>query len=217
MSGILGAGNVGSLDREHNGVHEILRRLNERSGAVEAGDNELTTDVLHISLDLARDVHLMAVESNSLQISEQILLCRALGALVGNLPCEFVELRAVLGDLFSGVDDVHGGLEGTTTTGKVRHLHHDHAHVLGEDDNVVAGVVPLGDLAVELELLALEVLDLLQDLLLVFFGHLAHSLAGRCDAADLRVLVDTVLAGLSARLAACLQSVVLVQLDVFWV
>lgn len=46
------------------------------------------------------------------------------------------------------------------TSGEIRHLHHDHAHVLGENDDVVAGVVPLGNLQVELALLNSEDFDL---------------------------------------------------------
>ena len=42
------------------------------------------------------------------------------------------------------------------TSGEVRHLHHDHAHVLGQHDDVVAGVVPLRNLQVELSLLNSE-------------------------------------------------------------
>lgn len=59
---------------------------------------------------------------------------------------------------------------------KVRHLKHDHAHVLGEHDDIVPGVVPLGDLVVEGHLLPPEQLHLLQDLALVLLGHFPHRL-----------------------------------------
>ena len=51
-----------------------------------------------------------------------------------------------------------------TIPGKVGHLHHDHAHLFGNDDDVIATLVPLGHLAVQLGFLNAEHLYLLLDL-----------------------------------------------------
>lgn len=50
--------------------------------------------------------------------------------------------------------------------GKVRHLHHNDAHVFSEDYHIVACVVPFGHFLVEFQFLGLEIGDLLFDLLL---------------------------------------------------
>jgi len=51
-----------------------------------------------------------------------------------------------------------------TIPGEVGHLHHDHAHLFGNDDDVIATLVPLGHLAVQLGFLNAEHLYLLLDL-----------------------------------------------------
>ena len=61
-------------------------------------------------------------------------------------PGEFVKLCSVLRDPLCGIDDVHCGLERASAPGEVCHLHHDHAHVLGQHDDVIALVVPLAHL-----------------------------------------------------------------------
>lgn len=58
--------------------------------------------------------------------------------------------------------------------GEVRHLHHDHAHLFGQHDDVVAVVVPLGHFGVELALLLSEALHLLGNLGLFLLGKLSH-------------------------------------------
>ena len=63
-------------------------------------------------------------------------------------PGEFVKLGSVLRDSLGGIDDIHRGLERTSSPGKVGHLHHYHAHVLGQHDDVVTLVVPLAHLHV---------------------------------------------------------------------
>ena len=79
---VLGAGDVARLDGEHHGVHEVLGGLDEGGGGVEAGDDELPRHVLDISLHLGGDVELVAVERDPLQVRDQVLLGRRLGALV---------------------------------------------------------------------------------------------------------------------------------------
>ena len=37
-------------------------------------DNELSTEILHLSLDFAADVELVAVEGDTLQVGQQVLL-----------------------------------------------------------------------------------------------------------------------------------------------
>ena len=62
--------------------------------------------------------------------------------------------------------------------GEVGHLHHDHAHLLGQHDDVIAVVIPLGHLGVQLALLLAEALDLLGDLCLLLLGQLGHNSLG---------------------------------------
>jgi hypothetical protein len=63
---VFGARHVARLYREHHGIHEVLGRLDERGGGVQAGDDELAGDVLHVRLHLAGDVQLVAVQGDSL-------------------------------------------------------------------------------------------------------------------------------------------------------
>lgn len=58
--------------------------------------------------------------------------------------------------------------------GKVCHLHHDHTHLLGHDDDVVPTVVPLGHLSVQLHFVRQEFLDLHLDLLPLLSRQLPH-------------------------------------------
>ena len=58
--------------------------------------------------------------------------------------------------------------------GEVCHLHHDHAHLLGQHDDVIATVVPLGHLGIQLALLLLEAGHLFGDLCLLLHGKLGH-------------------------------------------
>lgn len=141
----------------------------------------------------------MAVEGDPLQVGEQILFGAGLRALFGNLTGQLVQFLTGLGDFLRRIDHVHGGLQGATTTCKVRHLHHDHAHVFRQENDIVAGVIPLGHLRVEGQLLASEQLHLLGDLLFILFGHFTHRLARRGDSADVRILVDGWIAGVCAR------------------
>ena len=64
---VFGARHVARLHRQHHGVHEVLGRLDEGGGGVQAGDDELAGDVLHVRLHLAGDVQLVAVQGDSLQ------------------------------------------------------------------------------------------------------------------------------------------------------
>ena len=49
---VLGGGDIGGLDGDHHCVHQVLGRLDQRGGAVQAGNDQLTTDVLHVRLHL---------------------------------------------------------------------------------------------------------------------------------------------------------------------
>ena len=62
------------------------------------------------------------------------------------IPCQLIQLGAGLGDPLGRVDHIHGGLERPPAPSKVRHLHHDHAHVLGQHNDVVTLVIPLANL-----------------------------------------------------------------------
>lgn len=46
-------------------------------------DNELPTKVLHLGLDFATDVELMAVEGDALQVGQQVLLAGRVWTLTG--------------------------------------------------------------------------------------------------------------------------------------
>ena len=132
----------------------------------------------------------MTVESNALQVGQQILLGRGLRALVSNLPRQLIQLCPRLRNLLGRIDHVHRRLQGSPAARKIRHLHHDEAHVLGQTDHVIALVVPLGDLFVELLPLRLEFLHLFGDFDLLLLGEDLHSLAGVRDALDLGIFVD---------------------------
>lgn len=71
-----------------------------------------------------------------------------------------------------------GGGEGGAgllgSPGEVRHLHHDHAHLLGQHDDVVTAVVPLGHFGVQLALFFLEAGHLFRDLRFLLLGKLSH-------------------------------------------
>ena len=106
------------------------------------------TQILSVDPDLAGDVKLVAVESDPLQVGQQVLLGRGLWALVSNQPGKLVQLRARFGDTLGRRDDVHRSLQPALAPGEVRHLHHDHAHVLRQHDHVVAIIVPLAHLEI---------------------------------------------------------------------
>lgn len=58
--------------------------------------------------------------------------------------------------------------------GEVCHLHHDHAHLLGQHNDVIAAVIPLGYLCIQLALLFLEASHLFSNLRLLLLGQLGH-------------------------------------------
>lgn len=58
--------------------------------------------------------------------------------------------------------------------GEVCHFHHDHTHLLGEHNNVVAIVIPFGHLCVKLAFLLSEALHLLSNFGLLLLGKLCH-------------------------------------------
>lgn len=57
---------------------------------------------------------------------------------------------------------------------KVCHLHHDHTHLLGHDNDIVPAVVPLGHLSVQFHFVREEFLDLHLDLLPLLCRQLPH-------------------------------------------
>ena len=57
--------------------------------------------------------------------------------------------------------------------GEVRHLHHDHAHLLGQHDDVIATVVPLGHLSIQLALFFLKTGHLFRNLCFLLLGKLS--------------------------------------------
>lgn len=89
---------------------------------------------------------------------------------------------------------------------EVRHLHHDHAHLFGDHDDVVAGVVPLGDFSVEAMLLRAERFNLGGDFGFFFLRYEPIRISSVGNAVDIRVLVQVV----SRRFATSLIRVVLV-------
>jgi len=58
--------------------------------------------------------------------------------------------------------------------GEVCHLHHDHAHLLSQHNDVVSVVIPLGHLGVQLALLFLEASHLFGNLRSLLLGQLGH-------------------------------------------
>lgn len=58
--------------------------------------------------------------------------------------------------------------------GEVCHLHHDHTHLFGQHNDVIAIVIPLGHFSIQLALLLSEALYLLSNLSLFFLGKLSH-------------------------------------------
>lgn len=58
--------------------------------------------------------------------------------------------------------------------GEVCHLHHDHAHLLSQHNDVIAAVIPLGYLSIQLALLFLEASHLFGNLRLLLLGQLGH-------------------------------------------
>lgn len=71
----------------------------------------------------------------------------------------------VVTDRLSGCEA--GGL---LSPSEVSHLHHDHTHLLGQNDDVISTVIPLGHLSVQLALFLLETGHLLGNLRLLLLG-----------------------------------------------
>ena len=113
----------------------------------------------------------MAVEGDPLEVGDQVLLGGGLRTFLSDdselwkiynfqsftfdcplqgspSPGKLVELGSVLGNPFGGIDNIHGGLERASSSCKVSHLHHDHTHVLCQDNDVITLVVPLAHLGV---------------------------------------------------------------------
>ncbi len=57
---------------------------------------------------------------------------------------------------------------------KVCHLHHNHTHLLREYNDVIATVIPLGDLSVQFGFLCPKLLYILLDLTLLLLGQIPH-------------------------------------------
>lgn len=58
--------------------------------------------------------------------------------------------------------------------GEICHLHHDHAHLLRQHNDVIAAVVPFGDFGIQLALLFLEASHLFCNLCLLLLRQLGH-------------------------------------------
>ena len=77
---------------------------------------------------------------------------------VCNPTSKLVQLGPCLADLLGRVDHVVRRLDPASPLDEVRHVRHDGAHVLGEHDDVVVAVLPLGNLLHQLVLLLCEAL-----------------------------------------------------------
>ena len=75
--------------------------------------DQFTADVLNISLHFRSDIQLVAVECYALEVSKEILLGRWFGALVSDLPGQFVQLGPCLGYFFRCIDHIHSRLQWT--------------------------------------------------------------------------------------------------------
>lgn len=64
--------------------------------------------------------------------------------------------------------------QGPCSPGEVCHLHHDHAHLLGQHDDVVATVIPFGHFSIQLALFFLEAGHLFRNLCFLLLGKLSH-------------------------------------------
>ena len=90
------AGHVARLHSQHHGVHQVLGSLDERHGAVQTGHDQLTRDVVNISLDLAGDVELVTVEGDPAQVSEEVRLGAGAGTSLNYLASKRVQLLTSL-------------------------------------------------------------------------------------------------------------------------
>ena len=88
----------------------------------------------------------MTVEDDPLKISQQVALRARLRTLVGDPSSQLVQLRPRLADLLRGADHVVRRLDPAAALDEVCHVGHDGAHVLGEHDDVIVAVLPLGHL-----------------------------------------------------------------------
>ena len=104
---ILCAGYVARLDSENHRIHEVLGSLDQRRGRVEAGDDQLPGHVLDVGLHLAGDIQLVAVEGDTLQIRDQILLGAGLRALVSDGSVENTEYFLVQFELVALTVELH--------------------------------------------------------------------------------------------------------------
>lgn len=70
---VFGGGHVRRLHCLHHRIHQVLCGLDQGHGAVHPGDDQLPTEVLHLGLDFAADVELVAVEGDALKVGQQVL------------------------------------------------------------------------------------------------------------------------------------------------
>ena len=90
------AGHVARLHSQHHRVHQVLGSLDERHGAVQTRHDQLTRDVVNISLDLAGDVELVTVEGDPAQVSEEVRLGAGAGTSLSYLASKRVQLLTSL-------------------------------------------------------------------------------------------------------------------------
>lgn len=163
------------------------------------GYDKVARDVLHISLDLRRYVQLVTVQGDPLEIRDQIFFRVRFRALVRNRASQFVQPRSVFTDFLRGINYVHRCFEWTFATREIRHLHHDHAHLLGDHDDIVALIVPFGDFTIEAILFRTEGLNLCSDLGFFLLRNQPIRVSGIGDAADIWIFVDIVRRRFAAR------------------
>ena len=93
---VLGGGQVARLHRHQHRGHQVLGSLDERHGAVQTRHDQLTRDVVNISLDLAGDVELVTVEGDPAQVSEEVRLGAGAGTSLSYLASKRVQLLTSL-------------------------------------------------------------------------------------------------------------------------
>ena len=137
-----------SVNQSKENTVKNLRGLDQGRGAVQSGWNHFVAgDVLYIGFDARCDIDLVAVKGDALETREEVLLGDGLDALLGDLAGQLVEFGAGFGNFLGGIDEVHRVLQRALAACVVRHLHHDHAHVLGQHDNLQKQMTPKNTLA----------------------------------------------------------------------
>ena len=73
---VLGAGHVATLDCQHDGVHQVLGSLDQRSGRVQARDDQLARHVLNVRFHLRDKWNVLVTSTKTCRRALQALfLC----------------------------------------------------------------------------------------------------------------------------------------------